>query len=788
MQRMRAAGLVVVPLACVALARAQAPPPPQLGQSPLRDVIAAMTPEEKIKLLVGMGPKMGIPGEPPLDPEDEKVPEKVPGAAGRTHGIPRLGIPSLTLADGPAGVRIAPRRPGDDARTYHATGFPVATLLASTWDTELLESVGAAFGAEAAEYGVDVLLAPGLNIHRNPLGGRNFEYYSEDPLVSGKMAAAFVRGVQSKGVGTSVKHFVANNQEWNRMQSNSIVGERALREIYLKAFEIAVREGSPWTVMSAYNLVNGTFTSQSRDLLTTILREEWGYSGLVMSDWWAGSDPVAQLNAGNDLIMPGLPVQTSALVAAVGSGALARTQLDQSVERTLRLVLQSPTFKGRAYYDQPDLWGHAQVARRVAADGLVLLKNAGGALPLAPARRVALFGNASYELFAGGTGSGDVNKPHVVSIDEGLVAAGYTIDAALKDAYERHVAEQRAKNPQLKWFLPLPPIPEWTVPAEVLADHAGRADVAVVTLGRSSGETSDRKVEDDFTLTAIEQALLRDVAAAFHAKGKKVVVVMNVGGVIEVASWRDQADAILLAWQPGQEGGHAIADVLRGSVSPSGRLATTFPVRYPDVPSARSFPGRQLPEEKRLLTHPFAGNPAEVVYEEGLYVGYRYYDALGVAPAYEFGYGLSYTDFTYGPPRLSAPTLADQVTVSVTVTNAGKAPCRAVAQLYAGAPVGRLDRPRNELKAFAKTRLLKPGEAQEVTFTLKPADLAGFVPATSSWVVDAGTYDLRVGASSRDVKGTVRLEVPRERVIARAHRALAPQAAIQQLRPRQPTR
>jgi beta-glucosidase len=700
MNMTRAAWLVLVPFACVAVVSAQpASSPPQLGKSPLRDVVAAMTTEEKVKLLVGMGLKLDLPGGPPLDPEDEKVPEKVPGAAGRTHAIPRLGIPSLTLADGPAGVRIAPQRGGDASRSYHATGFPVATLLASTWDTTLMEEVGAAFGAEAADYGVDILLAPGLNIQRNPLGGRNFEYYSEDPLVSGKMAAAFVRGVQGKGVGTSLKHFAVNSQEFNRMQSNSIVGERALREVYLKGFEIAVREGAPWTVMSAYNLVNGTYASQSRDLLTTILRDEWGFGGLVMTDWWAGNDPVAQMNAGNDLIMPGVPTQTSALVAAAGSGVLPQRQLDQNVERALGLVLQSPTFKGRAYYDQPDLWGHAQVARRAAADGLVLLKNAGGTLPLAPARQLALFGNASYETFAGGTGSGDVNKKHVVSLSEGLAAAGYALDAGLKDAYLRHVAEQRAKNPRAMWFMPLPPIPEMTVPAPVLAERAARADVALVTIGRSSGETSDRQVEDDFTLTALEQALLRDVAAAFHAKGKKVVVVLNVGGVIEVASWRDQVDAILLAWQPGQEGGHALSDVLRGSVSPSGRLATTFPMRYQDVPSARTFPGRELPGAKILIDSgiSFAGKPAEAVYNEGLYVGYRYYETFGVAPAYEFGYGLSYTEFSYGAPRLGATSLADEVKVSATVTNVGKAPCRAVPQLYVGAPAGRLDRPFNEL-------------------------------------------------------------------------------------------
>jgi beta-glucosidase len=777
---MKKTWMVVMPLAFAASAQGQQAPP-QLGKSPLPEVVAALTIEEKARLLVGMGMILNLPGMPPLDPEDMKIPEKVPGAAGRTHGVPRLGIPILTLSDGPAGVRIDAKRKGDDTRSFFATGFPVATLLASTWDTELMQKVGAAFGTEAREYGVDVLLAPGLNLHRNPLGGRNFEYYSEDPLVSGRMAAAFVRGVQSKGVGTSIKHFAANNQEFNRMQSNTVVGERALRELYLKGFEIAVKEGKPWTVMSSYNLLNGTFTSQSGDLLTTVLRDEWGFGGLVVTDWWAGNDPLAQLGAGNDLIMPGLPKQTAAIVAAAESGALSREQLDRNVTRVLELVLQSPTFKGHAYYDQPDLWSSAQVARLAAADGLVLLRNEGEALPLKPGRRVGLYGNAAYDLFAGGTGSGDVNKAYVVSLDAGLVAAGYALDASLKDAYTKHIKEEKAKWPPRMWFMPLPPVAELPLPADVIAEQAGRNDVALVTLGRNSGETSDRSVQD-FALTAAEQALLRDVSAAYHARGKKVIVVMNVGGVTEVASWRESVDAILLAWQPGQEGGHAIADVLRGSVSPSGRLATTFPVRYEDVSSAKNFPGRVLPEAKPLIQSLMAGVPAEVVYEEGLYVGYRYHDTFGVPPAYEFGYGLSYTTFAFGDLTLSAPRLDRDVTVATTVTNTGKTACRAVPQLYVGAP-GARPRPASELKAFTKTRLLEPGESQAVSFTIRAADLATFDPSSSSWVVDAGAYELRLGASSRDIKKTARLEVPQAVVVQKAHRVLAPQVAIEEIQP-----
>ncbi|WP_324673536.1 beta-glucosidase [Hymenobacter sp. GOD-10R] len=769
------------------VASAQTKALPQLGKASLKEVLAALTPEEKVKLVIGMGfYPSGFPEGmlPPGNPGDREVPEKVPGAAGRTHAIPRLGIPSLTLSDGPAGVRIDPTRGNDKTKTYYATAFPVATLLASSWDTTLVRKVGAAFGSEVRDFGIDVLLAPGMNIHRNPLGGRNFEYYSEDPVVTGNIAAAFVNGVESNGVGTSIKHFAVNNQEFNRMQLNSKVSERTLREIYLKGFQLAVKKAQPWTVMSSYNKVNGTYTSESKDLLTTLLRQEWGFKGLVMTDWYGGKDPVAQLQAGNDLMMPGTYAQTQAVLAALKSGQLTSAQLDANVTRVLAMVLQSPTFKGVKYSSQPALKANAAVARQAAAESMVLLRNEGKALPLAAGRKVAAFGNTSYSLVAGGTGSGDVNKAYTISILQGLTGAGFVMNEPLSQAYDQYLKGEKAKLPKTKGLLdPAPVIAEMPVEASLLQQQAQAADVALVTIGRSAGEGGDRKVEDDFTLTAAEQTLLKQVSTVFHAQGKKVVVVLNVGGVTEVASWRDQADAILLAWQPGQEGGYAVADVLSGKVNPSGKLATTFPVAYKDVPFSGNFPGKELPSAAKSGGNAFMGAPSENTYEEGIYVGYRYYNTFKVKPAYEFGYGLSYTTFSYGALKLGSPTFAGKITATLTITNNGQVPGKEVVQLYVSAPASRLDKPESELRAFAKTNLLQPGQSQTLTFNLAAADLASFDTPTSAWVVAPGAYTAKVGASSLAIKQTAKFEVPKELVVEKSRKLLAPQEQFADLKP-----
>ena len=575
--------------------------PPQLGKHPVKEVIAAMTKEEKAAIVVGAGMSRP-PGMAANVSPDRQAPvigetiKGVPGAAGTTIPISRLGIPAIVLADGPAGLRIQPKRQGDDTRTYYCTAFPIETLLASSWDVELLERVGAAMGNEVYEYGVDVLLGPALNIHRNPLGGRNFEYYSEDPFVSGKLAAAMTKGVQSQGVGTSVKHYAANDHEWNRNVINVKASQRALREIYLRGFEIVVREAQPWTVMSSYNKLNGPYTSEMPALQTGVLRGDWGYKGLVMTDWFGGRNPVAQMIAGNDLLEPGTAGQQKAILAALDSGELKMEVLDRNVERVLNLVLLTPTFKKATRSDKPDLAAHARVGRDAAAQGMVLLKNEGGALPLAAAvKSIALFGNTSYDMVTGGTGSGDVNEAYTVSLVEGLEAAGLTPEAKLAEVYGSYLAEFRKNNPPpARMFAAAPRAPEMGVPADELARVAKDTGLGLITIGRIAGEGRDREVANDYEFSDAEKVLIKDVTAAFHAQKKKVLVVLNTGGVLETASWRDQPDAILLAWHPGQEAGHAVADVITGKVPPSGKLATTFPLNYTDVPAASNFPGKTL--------------------------------------------------------------------------------------------------------------------------------------------------------------------------------------------------
>jgi len=786
---------------------------PKLGKDPVKKIIAAMTLEEKAGLVVGTGMQMPAgftppgggqkaPGtspsqNPPAAPDGPVIGETrdlVNGAAGTTFAIKRLGITPVVVADGPAGLRIDPTRENDN-NTYYCTAFPIATLLASTWDTELLIKVGQAMGNEVLEYGADVLLGPGMNIQRNPLCGRNFEYYSEDPFIAGKMAVAMVNGVESQGVGTSIKHFAANNAETNRNSLNTIVSERALREIYLEGFRIAVQDAQPWTVMSSYNYINGVYASESSDLLTSVLRKDWGFKGLVMTDWFGGKDPVAQMIAGNDLLMPGNPGQTQAIIKAVKEGKLDISILDRNVEKILNVMLQSPRFKGYKYTNKPDLKAHAQVTRQAASEGMVLLKNENGTLPFGKdVKNIAAFGNTSYDIIIGGTGSGFVNKAYSVSLVDGLQNAGFKQNEDLHALYANYLKLTKAGRPQLKGFMAImgsKPIEELNLNQDIINGMAGISDAAIITIGRNSGEGNDRtNSKGDFQLSEYEQLLIKNVTTAFKAKGKGVVVILNVGGVIETASWRDMPDAILLAWQGGQEAGNSIADVLSGKVNPSGKLAITFPVSYEDVPSSKTFPGTEI-LAKTAKPQPVDDGPmggfmrpkdAKVVYDDGIYVGYRYYESFKVKPAYEFGYGLSYTNFVYSNLKLSSQKFAGKLTVTVDIKNNGTVTGKEVAELYLTAPAAKLDKPAIELKGFAKTRLLQPGESQTVSFVIDSRSLSSFDPASSSWIAEAGKYDVRIGASSKDIRQNASFTLAKDLTVKKETISLVPKEKVNELK------
>lgn len=753
---------------------------PKLTANNIDAVLKAMTLEEKATLVVGTG-MAGFSNSPVIGSSSSLVPR----AAGTTASIPRLGIPSVVLSDGPAGVRINPER-NYDHNKYYATHFPIGTALACSWNTALVTEVGKAIGEETSAYGVEVMLSPGVCLMRNPLCGRNFEYYSEDPVLSGNIAAAYISGIQSQGVGTSIKHFAFNNQETQRMGNDARVSQRAARELYLKSFEIAITKSQPWTVMSSYNLVNGTMASERYDLLTSILRHDWGFKGLVMTDWFGGKDPVrrggkadraANIHAGNDLIEPGMDQDRADIVAAVKSGKLAEKDLDTCVRRVLELIVRTKRFQGYKYDNKPDLAAHAQVTRQGAAEGSVLLKN-NGALPFNNVKNVALYGCGSYDLVAGGTGSGNVNRAYTISLVEGLRNAGYHVDGALINAYTPYIEDYYKQNPKPGPLdLRVPTLPsEKTV--TIQADEVSRNDIAVITLHRISGEGADRTIAQ-YNLEDNEKALIRKVCQAYHKAGKKVVVVLNIGGAIETASWKDEPDAILVPWQCGQEIGNSIADLLSGKSTPSGKLSMTWPVKVEDDPSTANFPantsGYDIHSGSRDASQ-FVNvkNIGYTDYDEDIYVGYRYYDTFKKNVSYPFGYGLSYATFSYS--GVKAADKGNSVSVTATITNTGKRAGKEVAEVYVTAPKGKVEKPAQELKAFAKTRTLQPGESQTLTMTIDKVQLASFVTAQSAWVADAGTYTFKVGASSRDIKGTATLNL--KGLKKKVSNALAPKVKL----------
>ena len=752
-------------------------------------VISKMSLEDKAHFVIGIGME-GFSGDNAVIGATKNL---VPGAAGTTYPLDSLGIPAVVLADGPAGLRIDATREGDSA-TYYCTHFPIGTLLASTWNTQLVEEVGKAIGEEVKEYGADVLLAPAINIMRNPLCGRNFEYYSEDPVVAGKTAAAYITGVQKNDVGTSIKHFAANNQETNRMNTDARISQRALREIYLKGFEIAIKESKPWTVMTSYNYINGTYTSESKDLVETILRDEWGYEGTVMTDWYGGKDGAVQMWAGNDMLQPGKKEQFDSIMAGVKSGKLSEADLDRNVGRILNLVEKSPRYKGYKYSNKPDLKAHAAVTRQSAAEGMVLMKNE-KALPFAgTVKNVALYGNTSYDFIAGGTGSGNVNHAYVVSLLDGLKNGGYTVSEELKTAYETYITdaknkakaeleEKAKKDPKIGMllnFLPQPLPAEKLFSTEELTKQAETSDIAVITLGRLSGEFLDRSVAD-FNLSENERQLLQQVCEVYHKANKQVVVLLNIGGVIETASWKDLPDAILCVWQAGQEGGNSVVDVLSGKQSPSGKFTMTWPMKFTDAYSSKNFP---IDEDPRIdmMNQGKKGNVRNVdytEYAEDIYVGYRYFDSFDVPVSYPFGYGLSYTTFEYSDAKITQKNGIYEVTV--TVKNTGSHEGKEIVELYVSAPDNKAaNKPVKELKAFAKTKNLKPGESETLTLSIAAENLASFDEAASAWVVAEGEYQFLIAASVQDVKATLTASVKQQQT--KVYDVMKPQANMNLLK------
>ncbi len=789
----------------------------KLRSENIDEVLKAMTLEEKAKLLVGGANKFFsatavVGGEADL----------VAGAAGTSPEIARLGIPATVLTDGPAGVRIDPTRKGTD-KTYYATAFPIGSCLASTWNTELVSQVGQAIGNETKEYRCDVILGPGMNLHRNPLCGRNFEYYSEDPLLTGKIAAAYIQGVQKEGVGVSAKHFAVNSQETDRTSVDERVSQRAARELYLRGFEIAVRESDPWTIMASYNKINGQFSMCNHDLLTKILRDDWGYKGLVMTDWIGireGLPTIAEVQAGNDLMEPGQPAQVQEIIEGVKSGKLAIADVDRNVRRMLEYIVKTPSFHQYPASNNPDFKAHAAITRQSAAEGIVLLKN-NGALPFrtegnhnshcAPhsdlqvrefstlnatphsdrrsensqlIKTVALFGENSYDFLSGGTGSGCVHPPYVVDMLQGLENAGIKSSPVLTDIYRKYIdfakAKFQAERHPAKWYqmeyFGQQKYPEIAISPIAINNEVNAADAAIITIGRQAGEGVDRDIDTEFNLVPEERALIMDVCNAFHAAGKPVVVIINSGSVIETASWSGYPDAILCAWQPGMEGGNSIADLLTGKVNPSGKLTMTWPIAATDHPSTKNFPGnidfysfKEMAAQKKPISgHTYTNH------EEDIYVGYRYFDTFNREVAYPFGYGLSYTTFEMSKPTVKAR--GNLVDIAVTVKNTGSVAGKEVVQVYVQAPAGKLEKPVQELKAFAKTRELKPGESQTLTMNLLLRDLASFDEANSQWLTEAGTYTFRFGFSSRDIKASLPLAL--KEYTEKTSNALAPQQKL----------
>lgn len=821
------------------------PSPSAAMEARVAELLSQLTLEEKVSLLSGRD-------------------------AWNTMPIERLGIPSLVMTDGPHGVRA--NRTGPERMHGPATSFPTGVSMASSWDPELIRRVGVALAEETRALGCDILLAPCVNIVRTPLAGRNFESYAEDPHLAGRIAAAYVQGVQSGNVGTSVKHYACNNQEHERMRGNSALDERTLREIYLPAFEAAVKEGRPWTVMCAYNRINGVYASQHHHLLNEILKDEWGFDGFVVSDWGANHTVFESIAGGLDLEMPGpAKYYGRLLIEAVRNWQIEESAIDEAARRILRILVRSGKL------DRPDALPageintpeHQALARELAEASAVLLKNDAATLPLdgGALRKVAVIGPNAAEARIGGGGSSYLEPPYRVSPLDGLKAAfGPEVEVVYARGCDNYVElpviradyltpaggegeglwgayfdnPQFAGTPQAQrldaelgfWHLDLPAevtsdafsvrwegtlsVPEsgryafglttsgtcrlyvdgelvaeaahqrrapgrWVSTSETMyrqleaghkyavridyvhradvrrrvlsvqfayapdpderprraAELAAQADVAIIFAGMPRGFESEGRDRPHMRLPGRQDELIRAVASA----NRRTIVVLNCGSPVEMP-WIDEVPAVLLAYYPGQEAGNALANLLLGGANPSGRLSVTYPVRYEDNPTYVNYPGAR-----------------DVRYGEGIFVGYRYYDHVGVEPLFPFGFGLSYTTFAYS--SLDAPTEAiagDPIEASITVRNSGDRAGKEVVQLYVRDVESSLVRPPKELKAFAKVAL-EPGESTVVRFTLDHRAFSFYDPQREAWVVEPGEFELLVGASSGDIRTTAKLRL-----------------------------
>lgn len=635
-----------------------------------------------------------------------------------TNAIERLGIPAIFMTDGPHGLRKATK--GAFGGTVPATCFPTGSAIASSWDKRLLSAVGEALGVEAQANDVQVLLGPGVNMKRSPLAGRNFEYFSEDPILSGELAAAYINGVQHTGVGTSLKHFAANNQEYERMANDSQVDERTLHETYLRAFEIAVTKGRPWSIMSAYNKVNGEYASENRALLTHTLRERWGYDGIVLSDWGAVHDAVESIRNGLQLEMPGNPTSPSKLVTAVENGDLEKEELDASVEKLLKAILT--VYASRSLTASYDKVAHHELARKAAGESIVLLKNKGSILPLDSTKKqkIAVIGKFAKQPRYQGSGSSQVNPTELANAYDEFVRVYGKNSITYADGYQ----EDGSTSEKL---------------TQTAATAASEADTTIVFAGLPASYESEGFDRSSLDIPQGHTTLIETLAK----QSKRVIIVLMNGAAVTMP-WEKDVSGIVEAWLTGQAGGPAIVDIISGSVNPSGKLSETFPMRIEDTPPYPDYPARG----------------GITTYREGILIGYKHYDSHALEPLFPFGHGLSYTKFHYTDIAIDKSEMKDdeEVTVSFTLKNTGRYDGKEVVQLYISDHTKRVLHPQKSLQAFQKVSL-KAGESTDVSFTLSHRHFAYYDPHAHDWRIDPGAFTIAIGSSSRDIHLTQEVEV-----------------------------